>query len=370
MDVRDAPYSGAIAAQARDRAAGRDKLTVAVAVPLEPELVEQIRTLDGPLEVLYDPNLLPPIRFPGDHVGRRDFRRTPGADARFAAMLGRADALFGIPGDSPEGLRAAVRSSARLRWVQATAAGAGEQVRAAELSDEELLRVTVTSAGGVHAGPLAEFSLLGLLAFARGLPRLLADQRDHRWGHYPVDELRGATVLVLGLGQIGVEVARIASAFGMTVLGINRRGRSDSPHVSEVWTPDALMALLPRADAVVITVPLTDETGGFLDARAIECMKESSILVNVGRGRVIDEHALVSALRAGKLRGAALDVFATEPLPAESELWDLPNVLISPHTAALSRDENERIVALFTDNVKRYLAGEPLRNRVDPTHFY
>jgi phosphoglycerate dehydrogenase-like enzyme len=222
----------------------------------------------------------------------------------------------------------------------------------------------------VNAGPLAEFSMLGLLAFAKGLPRLLADKRDHRWDHYPVSELRGATILVLGLGQIGIEVARLASASGMKVLAINRRGTSDSPHVSELRTPDALMALLPRADAVVITLPLTEATGGLLDARAIARMKQGAILVNVGRGGVLDEQALVSALRAGKLAGAALDVFATEPLPADSPLWDLPNVLISPHTAALSLRENERIVRLFADNIERYLAGQPLRNRVDPAHFY
>ncbi len=349
---------------------GRGKLTLAVAVPLESELVAQIRALDLPIEVLHDAGLLPPPRYPGDHAGAADFRRDAESEERFAAMLGRAEVLFGIPGDSPEGLRAAVRGNAGLRWVQATAAGAGEQVRAAALTEEELRRVTITSAAGVHAGPLAEFSMLGLLAFTRGLPRLLADQRKHRWRHYPVAELRGATILVLGLGQIGLEVARLASAFGMEVLAINRRGESDSPHVSELRTLDTLTALLPRADAVVVTLPLTPETEGLLDARKLELMKDGAILVNVGRGRVIEEQALVSALRAGKLKGAALDVFAIEPLPAETPLWGLPNVLISPHTAALSPRENERIVRLFADNLNRYLAGQPLRNRVDSAHFY
>ncbi len=330
----------------------------------------QIETLDAPVEVLYDPGLLPPTRFPGDHAGEEDFRRDAESEARFAAMLEQAEVLFGIPGDSPEGLRAAVSANARLRWVQGTAAGAGEQLRAAKLTEEELRRVTVTSAAGVHAGPLAEFSMLGLLAFARGLPRLLADKREHRWRHYPVTELRGATILVLGLGQIGLEVARLASAFGMEVLAINRRGAGESPYISELGTPDALMTLLPRADAVVVTLPLTDETEGLLDAQAIEGMKDGAILVNVGRGRVVDEDALVGALRGGKLRGAALDVFATEPLPPESPLWELPNVIISPHTAALSLQEDERIVELFAENLKRYLAGQPLRNPVDPTHFY
>jgi glyoxylate/hydroxypyruvate reductase A len=242
-------------------------------------------------------------------------------------------------------------------------------VRAAD-SREELQRVAVTSAVGIHATPLAEFSLLGLLAFTKNLPRLSDDKRAHRWRHYPVDELRGATLLVVGLGKVGAEVARVASALGMQVLAVNRSGKSDSPHLSELRTADALMELLPRADAVVISLPLTEETRGMFGARAIARMKDGAILVNVGRGQVIDEQALVAALQSRKLAGAALDVFATEPLPDDSPLWELPNVLISPHTAALSWRENERIVALFADNLERHLRGEPLQNRVDSKHFY
>ncbi len=345
-------------------------LTVAIATPIDPELVDPIRGVADGIEVLYEPDLLPPIRYPGDHQGVAGFSRDDDADRRWQDLLGRAEVLFGLPEDSPAGLAAVVRSNPGLRWVQGTAAGTGEQVKAAGLSAEELERVMITSASGVHVGPLAEFCLLGLLAFTKDLPRLRADQQAHHWDHYPVAELRGGTLLILGLGAIGTEVARLTKAFGMHTIGINRRGVSDSPHVDEVYSSGDLRDVLPRAEAVVVTLPLTDETRGMLDAQAIARVKPGAILVNAGRGGVIDEPALVQALREHRLGGAALEVFATEPLPTDSPLWDLPGVLISPHTAALSVHENERIDELFIENLRRYLAGEELRSRVDTRLFY
>jgi phosphoglycerate dehydrogenase-like enzyme len=347
-----------------------DTVTVTIAVPLEPELVEAIRTTDPRVEVAYAPELLPPVRYPNDHRGVDDFRRSPEDEESWWELIAGAEVLYGVPGDRPEGLATAVARGRRLRWVQATSAGAGEQVASAGLSGADLCRVTVTTASGIHAGPLAEFAMFGLLAFAKGLPRLRADQAARRWGHYPVDELSGRTLLIVGLGHIGAEVARLAAGFGMRVIGLNRSGSGKWPHVDEVAGTGALGDWLPSADAIVISVPLTDETRGLIDAAAIARMKPGAILVNVGRGGVIDEAALIEALRDERLRGAALDVFAREPLPADSPLWELPNVLLSPHTAALSVLENERIVALFVENLGRYLRGDELRNRVDPELLY
>jgi phosphoglycerate dehydrogenase-like enzyme len=343
---------------------------VTIAVPLDAELVERIRAADPRVEVGYAPELLPPVRYPNDHRGVEDFRRGAEDERRWWEMIAAAEVLYGIPGDSPDGLARAVRSNPGLRWVQATSAGAGEQVAAAALPEADLHRVTVTSAAGVHAGPLAEFALFGLLAFTKDLPRLLADQRAHRWGHYPVGELSGRTLLIIGLGQIGIEVARLATAFGMRVIGINRSGTADSPHVDEVGRTTELEAWLPEADAVVICAPLTDETSGLVDAAAIAAMKPGTILVNIGRGGVVDEATLIEALRSGRLAGAALEVFAREPLGSDSPLWEMPNVLVSPHTAGLSMREDERIVSLFVENLGRYLRGEALRNRVDPELLY
>lgn len=213
-------------------------VVVMIASPLDPALVAQVEAVHDRVEVLYEPKLLPPTRYPCDHQGEASFRRDPGGERLWTEMLARAEVLFGIPGDTPLGLARAVEAASKLRWVQATAAGAGEQVRAADLSEQQLRRVVVTSTSGVHAGPLSEFCMLGLLAFTKGLPRLLADKKDRHWDHYPVDELADRTLLVVGLGSIGTAVARLAKTFGMQTfgmhtIGVNRQGTSDSPHVDE-----------------------------------------------------------------------------------------------------------------------------------------
>lgn len=330
---------------------------VVIATPLEPELVERLRAVDARLEILFEPDLLPPPRWPSDHVGDASFVRTPAQDDRFAELIAGAEIVFGFPREDPAQIPWLVRTAPHLRFVQATYAGAGQQLAAAGLPLEDIERIVWTSSAGVHAIPLAEWALFGILALTKGLPRLDADTRERRWSHYPVDEVHGTTVLVAGLGEIGREVARLAEAFGMHVLSIRREeGNLDE--------------LLPRADSVVITLPLTTETRGLFDRGRIGLMKPGAILVNIGRGPVVDEAALVDALRSGQLRGAALDVFATEPLPPESPLWELDNVILSPHTAAQSVRENERIVELFADNLRRYLAGDELRSRIRTDLFY
>jgi len=354
----------------RKEARSGGEVVVVIATPLAAELVETIRTVDKRITVLYQPDLLPPVRYVCDHRGLGSFRRTPEQEERWRSLLSKAEVLFGLPEDSGEGLAKAVRVAPRLRYVQGTAAGTGQQVRTAGLTTDELSRVTVTSASGVHAGPLAEFVILGLLAFTKGLPRILVDQTERRWEHYPMPELRGQTILIVGFGSIGEEVGRLARAFGMHVIGVNRSGRSASPHADEVYDSGRLRDLLPAADALVLTLPSTDETRMMIDSDAFQRMRPGTVLVNVGRGGVVDEGALVSALREGRLRGAVLDVFATEPLPSNSPLWDMSNVLITPHTAALSRLENARIVELFSENLKRYLASAELINRLHPELLY
>jgi phosphoglycerate dehydrogenase-like enzyme len=347
-----------------------ERVPVVIASPLEPELVDRLREVDERLDVRFEPELLPAPRYPSDHHGEEAFERTPEQEQRFAALVTGAEVLFGIPAEAPERLAWAVRSAPGLRFVQATAAGAGQQVRRAELTPDELARVAISSASGVHAVPLAEWSFFGLLAFAKGLPRLRRDAIEHRWDHYPTTELRGQTLLIVGVGAIGLEVARLATAFGMRVIGIKRQTDVELPHVDSLHPPEQLRELVGDAHAIVVTLPLTDETRGLIDRETVERMRDGAVFVNVGRGKVVDEEALIDALRSGKLAGAALDVTAKEPLPPESPLWELENVIISPHTAALSWHENERIVELFAENLRRYLHGDELLSRVDTSSFY
>jgi len=330
---------------------------VVIATPLEPELVERLRAVDERLDIAFEPELLPPPRWASDHIGDPSFVRTPEQEQRFTELVAGAEIVLGYPREDPAQIPWLIRTAPNLRFVQATFAGAGQQLAAAGLSREDVERIAWTSSSGIHATPLGEWALFGMLALTKGVPRLEADKRDRRWAHYPVDEMRGTTVLIVGLGAIGREIARLAEAFGLQVLSTRR-------------TEGDLDELLPRADSVVVTLPLTDETRGLFDRRRIGLMKPGAIFVNIGRGPVVDEEALVDALRSGRLRGAALDVYATEPLPQDSPLWELDNVILSPHTAAQSIKENERIVELFAENLRRYLAGEELLSRIRTDLFY
>ena len=345
---------------------------VLIASPLETELAARIQAADPRAEVLFEPELLPPARYPADHRGDPAFRRDPGAEARWRALLDRAEVLFGVPGDSADDLAEVVTTLTRLRWVHATSAGAGEQVRKAGLPAEALERVTVTTSSGVHAVPLAEFAILGLLAVAKELPRFVEDQRARAWPEVrrPLRELDGQTLFLVGLGDIGLETARLGKAFGMRTVGFRRTEGPPPEHVDEVHGPRRLAELAGRADAMVVSLPLTDQTAGLIDRATIEALPPSCIFVNVGRGGVVDEPSLIEVLRDRCIAGAVLDVFATEPLPADSPLWTLDNVVVTPHAVALSARENERITELFVANLRRYLDGRPLRNVVEPGVFY
>jgi glyoxylate/hydroxypyruvate reductase len=333
-------------------------VTIVIASYLEPEHVRRIEAVAPGVRVLYDPALIAPPRFGADHTGRPDFRRTPEQEARFLAFLAEADVLY----DFDRRLAPELPVLApKLRWIQATSSGIGPFVQRAGLDATDIL---ITNAAGIHAVPLAEHTLLSLLYFVKDVPARLRDQRGHVWERYCGRELRGMTVGVVGLGVVGREIARTLRAVGLKVIGV-RRTPVDDPaalHVDEATTPDRLHELLPRCDALVLIAPHTPQTEGMIGARELALLPAGAILVNIGRGALVDEPALIAALRDGHLGGAALDVAAVEPLPDASPLWDLPNVLITAHSASTVDRENERLTDLFCGNLRRFLAGEPLVN--------
>jgi phosphoglycerate dehydrogenase-like enzyme len=344
-------------------------LDVVIATPLDAgqaaRIGEQARA-----RVHYAPDLLPPPRYPSDHRGEPGFTRSPADERRWQQLLAGAEAMYGFPGDAPAGLAAVVAGCPRLQLVQATAAGAGEQVAAAGLSDADLERVAVCTASGVHGEGLAEFTILGLLAFTRDLDRIRADQAARRWEHYATPDLAERRMVVLGTGVIGSRVARVARALGMRTVGVNTAGGAATDPWDELHPAERLAAVCTGAAALVVTVPATPQTRGMVDATVLEALPDDAVVVNVGRGAVVDEAALIDALRSGSLAGAALDVTTEEPLPRDSPLWAMDNVLLSPHTAALSPRENERIVTLFIDNLGRLADGRELRNRVTSARRY
>lgn len=346
------------------------RLRVAVAAPLTDALHALIETAEPRVELMRDASLVAPKRWDADFSGDPGFRRTPEQQSRFEALLDTADALYGIPDVDPDALSRTIKANPGLRWVHTMAAGGGGQVRAAGLSPAELERVAFTTSAGVHGGPLAEFAVFGILAGAKDLPRLIAQQHARTWsGRWAMGQVADQTILVLGLGGIGGVVARRLSDLGATVLGVSRRN-VEIDGVDRIVHPDDIVAEAPKLDAVVSTLPGTDATHHLLGGEFFAALSGGTTIVNVGRGNVIDEAALVEALDAGRAGFAALDVFEVEPLPDTSPLWSRADVLISPHTAALDAGEERRIAELFADNAGRLLDGRPLRNRVDTVEFY
>jgi phosphoglycerate dehydrogenase-like enzyme len=347
------------------------KTTVAIAVPLEAELVERIRAVDPSVTVLYEPELLPPERFPADHSGDPDFRRTPEQEDRYWDMLNAAEVLYGFPNESPAGLARIAGSNPHLRWIHAMAAGAGGAVKASGLDSAALEKFQVTTSAGVHALPLAEFAALGILNGFKRSAELARDQSARIWPELrtPTRLVNGSRLVVTGLGEIGLETARIARALGMRVSG-TKRTVEPIDGIDDVAGNDGLAGLLASADAVVNTLPGTPYTERLFNRDVFAAMKPGTVFVNVGRGTVVDEEALLEALENGQVSYACLDVFAVEPLPQDSPLWNHPRVMVSPHTSALSAAENRLITERFCSNLRTFLDGGELPHLVDTVHFY
>lgn len=273
---------------------------------------------------------------------------------------------FGVP---PEILRA----GRRLRWVHSGTAGVG-----GSLTDEmRASDVVFTNSAGIHAVPMAETVIAMLLHFARGIDAALEAQLRGRWdkswfdrASTPIRELGRSTVGIVGFGGTGRAIAERVRPFGARVIAAKRRPSEPVDGVELVFGEDGLDALLEAADFVVLAVPETPETRGLIDASALARMRPHAVVVNVARGGVVDEAALIDALREGRLRGAALDVFSREPLPSDHPFWRLPNVVVTPHVSAYSHHFWERETALVVENLRRFLAGEPLVNVVDKAAGY
>lgn len=269
---------------------------------------------------------------------------------------------FGVPAEI-------LREGSELQWVHSGAAGVG-----GSLTPEMKARALVfTNSAGIHAIPMAETVLAMILHFARGLDFASRGQAESRWWtepflkeDSPIREVGGSTVGIVGYGGVGREVARRVRALGARVLGLRRRPTPEAEEGVEVLHGQEGMArVLAESDYLVVSAPATPATRGLLGRDALGAMKPAAVLVNVSRGSLVDEDALCEALRGGRLRGAALDVFRKEPLPPDHPLWTLPGVLITPHVSAVSRGYWKREVDLVRENIRRFLAGEPLRNVVD-----
>lgn len=339
-------------------------IDVLIASYLESNFVDQIRAIKG-VRVTYEPALLPQPRYLCDHVGH-PLQRTVKDEQRWRGHLAGAEVLFDFDYTNIKILKTLIP---KVRWIQGSSTGIGQLLVRTELIDSP---ITFTTARGIHAKPLADFVLMAILWFAKDGFRMVRDQAAHRWVRYCGRDVRGATVGIVGFGTIGREVARACRALGMRVIATKRTAvAGDHDAAADTLVPVGdLGSLLGVADYVVLAIPQTPGTEGILGQKQLTAMKRGAVLINVARGVVVDEDALISALRDGRLGGAALDVLSTEPPAADNPLWNMPNVLISPHSASTVASENAALTELFCDNLLRYMNGEPLLNMFDREWLY
>ena len=278
-----------------------------------------------------------------------------------ADLEGRLDEIEVAAGSFPRDLMA---QASNLKWYQQWGAGADWLLEHPELAQKDF---TLTNVSGIHEIPIGEQIMAYLLAFARTLNIAARNQGTHIWPESPASasELSGKTMLLLGTGAIGAYTAKLAQAFGMKVVGVRRHPEKSVEHIDEMVALDDLSAALSGADFIVLTLPLTEDTRHLIGEAELQRMKPTAILVNIGRGGLVDEPALVRALQDKTIAGAGLDVFETEPLPEDSPLWKMENVIITPHMAGNTPHYDERALKIFLENLRRYTAGEPLTHVVD-----
>jgi phosphoglycerate dehydrogenase-like enzyme len=337
-----------------------EPIEVLMTVPMPDELVAQINEISNRLKVTV--------------LRARRAEEVP-ADVWARTEILYTDRVLPSPEQAP-----------KLRWIQLHYAGMDHVAAAPILQKPD---VVVTTLSGVAASQIAEYALMMLLALGHHLPDLINNQRkaewpEDRWERFSPVELRGSTVGIVGYGSIGRQIARLLQDFGATVLATKRnamhpedngftlegQGDPGGDLVNRLYPSQALRSMLKECDFVVVTLPLTGETLHIIGAGELESLKSSAYLVNISRGGVIDQNALISALKEHQFAGAALDVFTEEPLPPDNPLWKMPNVIITPHISGNTRFYDERAVLLFTENLHRYLAGLPLYNRFDPQKGY
>jgi len=286
-----------------------------------------------------------------------------GADVELDSLLWEAEVIYGLR--FPQNI---LERAPRLKWVQTSSAGVDT------LLDTKLWQsdVILTTTSGIHITPMREHVLGMMLMFVRHAPIYFLNKQKKVWKQDLPDQLCGKTLGVVGLGKVGEGIARAAKAFDMRVVATRRHvtEQETSAAVDTLYPADKLPEMLGESDFVVVTVALTKETQKLIGERELRAMKPTAYIINIARGSVIDEAALTKALKEKWIAGAGLDVFEKEPLPQNSELWTLPNVIITPHVAGLMPDYNARAMEVFRENLRRYLAGQPLLNVIDRTRGY
>lgn len=321
---------------------------VVITSPIDPPLLEQIQAVSPRIRV--EP-VAPWVV--AEKKGEFSHRE------ELTLLLQRAEVIYGWIHQFPKDLPS---RTGRLKWIQVMTAGV-------DRLPEEILKsgIRVANASGLHGAAMGEVVLEMMLMFVKDAPACMRMKQDREWRRYRPGLLRDRTVGILGLGAVGAEIARLCKAFGMGVIGIRRSGGAESgiPDVDRVYPREQLPELLAQSDFVVLALPLTKETAGMIGEKELRGMKPTACLINVARGAIVDEGALICALTEKWIAGAGLDVFTREPLPPESPLYAMPNVIFSPHISGDIPDYESRATEVFCENLRRYLADEPFLHEVD-----
>jgi phosphoglycerate dehydrogenase-like enzyme len=271
-------------------------------------------------------------------------------------IITKADIIFGWPSEEQ------LDQAENLTWLQLPSAGADKYI------DQDLYQneVKLTNATGVYGMPVAEQTLGMILAFNHNFPQYIKQQQENKWEAVSAKkDIYGSTFGILGFGDLGKEIARRANALGAEVLALKKTIKESPDYVTELYTPDQLNQVLKNSDYLVLTLPLTEETEGIISSNELKCMNDDALLVNVGRGELVVQEDLIEALANNSIGGAALDVTTPEPLPEENPLWELDNVLITPHCGGYSPTNPARLYELFSNNLQRYVKKKPLKNKVN-----
>ena len=347
-------------------------VTIFITTPLERSHVNRIRCVcPERVTVLYNPELLPPTRYTCDHNGIDGFILNPEQEDRWKEHLNSADILWNFPPDARDGTRG-LDFAPNVKWIQATSSGIGKRIEELNLNDSDIL---ITNSRGIHAGPLSEFVFLVLLSHVKQLLRMQEDQKERHWERFCSNELAGQTLALIGMGELGRKIASIGRVFDMKVVALaspESHKTAQELGIDRLFPHNQMYAMLGEADALVLAVPHTPETHGMIDGNALSALKNNSVFINIARGQIVNEAALIKHLKQGRISFAGLDTLTIEPLPKNSSLWDLPNVLISPHSASTVSAENERITEIFCYNLLCYLEGrqEDMRNVVNNRLMY
>jgi glyoxylate/hydroxypyruvate reductase len=342
---------------------GKRKPRVLIASYLDNGLVEEIRNKVPEVNVIFRPDLLYKPKHATDHTSFPS--RTPEEEREWKELLQSADVMFDFDHSHLNDLPDIAHN---LKWIQCTSAGIGQFVRSRGYAEKTSW--IFTTASGVHIRPLAEFVIMSMLLFVKDFFLIQEQQTARVWNQFTANELSDYTLGIVGLGKIGREIARIAKTFDVRVVGTRRNPTGALTNVDELYPSSELPSVLRQSNFLCLTTPHTDETTNMIGEKELALLPENAVLINISRGAVVDESALIHALQSGHLRGASLDVYSHEPLPPDSPLWSMPRVIVSPHSASNSVNENRRIVELFVENLKRFVDGRPLLNVLDMKKLY